>query len=56
MEASTALSTLKTAVTYIAAVMGEVVDVVISNPIFLIPVGIFVVGAGIGLCARLIGR
>lgn len=56
METTTALATLKTAVTYIASVMSEVVTVVISNPIFLIPVGIFVVGAGIGLCARLIGR
>ena len=50
------MENLATAVTYISSVMSEIVTVIISEPIFLIPVGIFVVGAGIGLCARLIGR
>ena len=36
--------------------IGAVVTNVTTQPLLLIPVGIFVVGAGIGLAKRLIGR
>lgn len=54
--ATTGMEALGSAFTFIAEKMGDMVDVVISQPIFLLPVGIFVAGAAIGLCSRLIGR
>lgn len=36
--------------------IGEVVTTIVSTPLLLIPVGIFVAGAAIGLAKRFIGR
>lgn len=51
-----ALDTLGQAFTFVSGKMSDMVTVILSNPIFLLPVGIFVCGAAIGLCSRLIGR
>lgn len=57
MEGSAnALETLGTAITEIVGYMGDVVTYMLTQPILLIPVAIFVVGACIGLAGRLIGR
>lgn len=52
-EAS-ALTNLTTAFDFIKTVFSGMVTVIMSEPILLIPVGIFVAGAGIGLAMRLI--
>ena len=56
--ASTALTGLGTLFTQFTTWMGTIVSTVTSegNEIMLIPIGIFVVGAAIGLASRLIGR
>lgn len=36
--------------------IGNVVTTIVSTPLLLIPVGIFVAGAAIGLAKRFIGR
>lgn len=51
-----ALSALGTVVTQIGTWMGSVVDIIVAEPVLLLPVGIFVFGACIGLASRLIGR
>ena len=57
MEGSAnALETLGTAITEIVGYMGDVVTYMLTQPILLIPVAIFVVGACIGLAGRLIGK
>lgn len=53
---TTGLEALGTIFTQIMTWMGDLVNTIISKPILLIPVGIFVVGAVIGLASRLIGR
>lgn len=50
------LDNLTTAFTFMTTCMGSMCTVILSQAIFLIPVGIFVAGASIGLCSRLIGR
>lgn len=54
--ATTGLEALQTIFTQIMTWMGDLVTTIVSKPILLIPVGIFVVGAVIGLASRLIGR
>lgn len=57
MEGGTsAMSSLVTLFTQFMTWMSELIEIVISNPLFLLPVGIFCVGAAIGLVGRLIGR
>ena len=57
MEGSTTgLEALGTIFNQIMTWMGSLVTTITSKPILLIPVGIFVVGAVIGLASRLIGR
>ena len=53
---ATGLEALGTIFTQIMTWMGSLVNTITSKPILLIPVGIFVVGAVIGLASRLIGR
>lgn len=53
LEAS-ALTNLKTAFDFITDVFSDMVTKILSEPILLLPVGIFVAGAGIGLAMRLI--
>lgn len=55
-SATTGLEALGTIFTQIMTWMGDLVNTIISKPILLIPVGIFVVGAVIGLASRLIGK
>lgn len=53
---STGLEALGTIFTQIMTWMTSLVTTISSSPLLLIPVGIFVVGAVIGLASRLIGR
>lgn len=57
MEVSaTQLDAVKAVFTQIMEWMTSLVTSIASSPLLLIPVGIFVVGAVIGLASRLIGR
>lgn len=56
MEPVNGMTTLGTVFTQITTWMGDLVTTISSNALLLIPVGIFVVGACIGLASRLIGR
>ena len=51
-----AMTTLGTIFTQIMTWVGDLVTTISSEPLLLLPVGIFVVGAVIGLASRLIGR
>ena len=55
-EAATSLTTLGAIFTQIMTWVGSLVTTIASEPLLLLPVGIFVVGAVIGLASRLIGR
>lgn len=50
------METLGTVATFMWTQVTSVVTNVAAQPLLLIPVGIFVVGGGIGLAKRLIGR
>lgn len=52
----TGLEALGTIFTQIMTWVGTLVTTISSQPLLLLPVGIFVVGAVIGLAGRLIGR
>lgn len=56
MEPASSMTNLGTVFTQITTWMGSIVTTITSDPLYLIPVGIFVVGAVIGLAQRLIGR
>lgn len=53
---TTGLEALQTIFTQVMSWMTSLVTTIASSPLLLIPVGIFVVGAVIGLASRLIGR
>lgn len=53
---STGLEALGTIFTQVMTWVGSLVTTIASQPLLLLPVGIFVVGAVIGLAGRLIGR
>lgn len=53
---STGLEALGTIFTQIMSWVGDLVTTIADEPLLLLPVGIFVVGAVIGLAGRLIGR
>ncbi len=53
---SAGLAGVKEVVTYIFTEFGNLVTTIASQPLLLLPVGIFVCGAIIGLAKRLIGR
>ena len=55
MDATTGLEALATIFTQIMTWMSSLVTTIVSTPLLLIPVGIFCVGAVIGLAKRLIG-
>ena len=57
-EVSAGLSSLTTIFSQLMTWVGSLLTTITAagNEILLIPVGIFVVGAVIGLCSRLIGR
>lgn len=52
----TGLEALGTIFTQIMTWVGTLVTTIADEPLLLLPVGIFVVGAVIGLAGRLIGR
>lgn len=52
----TGLESLQTIFTQLMTWLSDLVTTIVNKPILLIPVGIFVVGAVIGLASRLIGR
>lgn len=54
--AATGLEALGTIFTQVMTWVGSLVSTIASQPLLLLPVGIFVVGAVIGLAGRLIGR
>lgn len=53
---TTGLEALGTIFTQIMTWVGTLVTTIADEPLLLLPVGIFVVGAVIGLAGRLIGR
>lgn len=56
LEADVGMTSLGTIFTQIMTWVGSLVTTISSEPLLLLPVGIFVVGAVIGLASRLIGR
>lgn len=56
MEGATnAMEGITTVTTFLWTEIGKVVDTIVSTPLLLIPVGIFIAGAAIGLAKRFIG-
>lgn len=56
METANAMTTLGTLFTQFMSWMGEIVTTIASNDILMLGLGIWVVGAAIGLAKRLIGH
>jgi len=56
MEPATGMEALGTIFTQVMTWVTSLVTTIASQPLLLLPVGIFVVGAVIGLASRLIGR
>lgn len=54
--ASTSLAGVGQVFTQVGTWVGSMVTTISNQPLLLLPVGIFVFGAVIGLCSRLIGR
>jgi len=54
--AATGLEQIGTVAAFLWEQVGDVVTTIVSTPLLLIPVGIFVAGAAIGLAKRFIGR
>ena len=56
MEEVSVMETLATLFTQIMTWVTSLVTTISGQPLLLLPVGIFIVGAVIGLASRLIGR
>lgn len=56
LTADTGMTSLGTIFNEIMTWVGNLVTTIAGTPLLLLPVGIFVVGAVIGLASRLIGR
>lgn len=54
--AATGLEQIGTVAAFLWEQVGDVVTTIVTTPLLLIPVGIFVAGAAIGLAKRFIGR
>lgn len=54
LEATGALANLETAFGFVKTVFAGMVSTITAEPILLVPVAIFVAGAGIGLAMRMI--
>lgn len=54
--AATGMESITTVVTFLWGQVTQVVSTIVSTPLLLIPVGIFVAGAAVGLAKRFIGR
>lgn len=55
-DISAGLSGVQSVVSYLFTEFGNLVTTIASQPLLLLPVGVFVCGAIIGLAKRLIGR
>ena len=53
---ATGMESITTVVTFLWGQVTQVVSTIVSTPLLLIPVGIFVAGAAVGLAKRFIGR
>lgn len=56
VSATDGLTSVGSVATFLWGQIDEVVTTIVSTPLLLIPVGIFVAGAAIGLAKRFIGR
>lgn len=56
LTAATGLESVTTVTEFLWTEITQVVSTIVSSPLLLIPVGIFVAGAAIGLAKRFIGR
>lgn len=54
--ATTGMESVTTVVTFLWGQITQVVTTITSQPLLLIPVGLFVAGGAIGLAKRFIGR
>ena len=54
--ATTGMEALGTLFTTITGWMGSMADTILAEPLFLLPLGFFIVGGAIGLVGRLTGR
>lgn len=50
---STFLTNVGTVITQFTTWIGNVAETIVSNPIYFVPIGIFIAGAAIGLFSRL---
>ena len=55
MDVTTGMESLATITEFLWSEIGDVVTTIVSTPLLLIPVGIFIAGAAIGLAKRFIG-
>lgn len=56
LTAASGLESVTTVTDFLWTEITQVVTTIVSSPLLLIPVGIFVAGAAIGLAKRFIGR
>lgn len=53
---NTGLESITTVTTFLWSQITQVVNTIVSTPLLLIPVGLFVAGGAVGLAKRFIGR
>lgn len=54
--ATTGMESITTVTTFLWGQITQVVSTIVSTPLLLIPVGLFVAGGAVGLAKRFIGR
>lgn len=55
-SATTGMESITTVTTFLWGQITQVVSTIVSTPLLLIPVGLFVAGGAVGLAKRFIGR
>lgn len=55
-ESATGMESITTVTTFLWGQITQVVSTIVSTPLLLIPVGLFVAGGAVGLAKRFIGR
>lgn len=55
-SATTGMESITTVTTFLWSQITQVVNTIVSTPLLLIPVGLFVAGGAVGLAKRFIGR
>lgn len=53
---ATGMESITTVTTFLWSQITQVVNTIVSTPLLLIPVGLFVAGGAVGLAKRFIGR